>query len=77
MKDLQNRVFWVIEVADALAIVVRGLSDHEREALRTQLGEAFAPFLADGGYALPPDRRAAGRHQGGWDNPRAAGPSGG
>jgi hypothetical protein len=29
------------------------LSEQEREALKAQLGEAFAPFAVDGGYELP------------------------
>jgi SAM-dependent methyltransferase len=44
---------WVMEVAGAFAMVVRGLPEGEREALKSQLTEAFAPFAADGGYELP------------------------
>jgi SAM-dependent methyltransferase len=44
---------WVTEVAGAFAMVVRGLSADERDALRSQLAEAFVPFAADGGYELP------------------------
>jgi hypothetical protein len=40
-------------VAGALAMVVRRLASHEPEALKTDLGAAFAPFAADGGYELP------------------------
>ena len=39
---------WVTEVAGAFAMVVRGLSAGERDALRSQLTDAFVPFVADG-----------------------------
>jgi hypothetical protein len=42
-----------MEVGGPFAIMVRGLPEREREALKTQLGAAFAPFVADGGYELP------------------------
>jgi ubiquinone/menaquinone biosynthesis C-methylase UbiE len=51
--DLDEYERWITEVAGAFALVVRGLSEQEREALKAQLGEAFAPFAADGGYELP------------------------
>ena len=35
------------------APVLRGMAEDEREALKTQLAAAFAPFRADGGYELP------------------------
>jgi hypothetical protein len=52
-SDLDEYEAWVTEVAGAFALVVRGLSESEREVLRAQLAEAFAPFAADGGYELP------------------------
>ena len=52
-RDLDEYERWVMEVAGPFALVVRGLSGREREALKTQLGEAFAPFVSDGGYELP------------------------
>lgn len=52
-RDLDEYERWVTEVAGAFAIVVRGLSEGERDALKSQLTEAFVPFLADGGYELP------------------------
>jgi SAM-dependent methyltransferase len=52
-RDLDDYERWVREVAGAFAMVVRRLSEQEREALKAQLGEAFAPFAADGGYELP------------------------
>jgi SAM-dependent methyltransferase len=51
--DLDEYERWVTEVAGAVAMVVRGLPEDEREALRSQLTEAFVPFLADGGFELP------------------------
>jgi ubiquinone/menaquinone biosynthesis C-methylase UbiE len=52
-SDLGAYERWVVEVAGAFAMVVRALPDAEREALRSQLEEAFRPFAADGGYELP------------------------
>jgi len=52
-RDLDEYEQWVTEVAGAFAIVVRGLPEDEREALKSQLTEAFVPFLTDGGYGLP------------------------
>ena len=34
-------------------MLVRGLPEEEREALRARLSEAFVPVAADGGYELP------------------------
>ena len=52
-RNLEEYERWVTEVAGAFAMVVRGLSADERDALRFQLAEAFVPFAADGGYELP------------------------
>jgi hypothetical protein len=52
-RDVDDYERWVMEVGGALALVVRGLSEQEREALKAELGEAFAPFAADAGYELP------------------------
>jgi SAM-dependent methyltransferase len=51
--DLDDYVRWVIDVAGPFAIVVRGLPEVERQILKAQLKEAFAPFEAAGGYSLP------------------------
>jgi SAM-dependent methyltransferase len=51
--DLAGYERWVLDVTGPFAVVVHGLPDDEREALRAQLEEAFVPFSADGGYALP------------------------
>jgi hypothetical protein len=34
-------------------MVVRALTNREREELRAQLGEAFAPFASGRGYEIP------------------------
>jgi SAM-dependent methyltransferase len=52
-RDLDEYQAWVTEVAGAFAVVVRGLPEGEREALKAQLKDAFAPFVVDGGYELP------------------------
>jgi len=52
-RNLDEYEIWVTEVAGAFAMVVRGLPEDERKALKSQLTEAFAPFVADGGYELP------------------------
>jgi SAM-dependent methyltransferase len=51
--DLNDYERWVMDVGGPFAMVVRGLSEREREALKAELGPAFAPFAADRGYALP------------------------
>ena len=52
-RSLDEYERWVTEVAGAVAMVVRELSASERDALKAQLTEAFAPFVADEGYELP------------------------
>ena len=52
-RDVDDYVRWVIDVAGPFAIVVRGLPEDERQVLKAQLEEAFAPFKAAGGYSLP------------------------
>lgn len=52
-RDVDDYVRWVIDVAGPFAIVVRGLPEDERQVLKAQLEEAFAPFEAAGGYSLP------------------------
>jgi SAM-dependent methyltransferase len=51
--DADDYVSFASDTAGPFAIVLRALSDGEREALKTQLAEAFAGFVADGGYELP------------------------
>jgi SAM-dependent methyltransferase len=52
-RDVDEYDRWVTEVAGPFAMVVLGLPEREREALKTQLRAAFAPFATDGGYELP------------------------
>jgi SAM-dependent methyltransferase len=52
-RDVDEYERWAMEVGGPFAMVVRGLPEQEREALKTQLGAAFAPFVADGHYELP------------------------
>lgn len=52
-RDIDDYEQWVIDVAGPFAMVVRGLSEREREVLRARLREAFVPFSVDGGYELP------------------------
>jgi SAM-dependent methyltransferase len=52
-RDLDEYESWVTEVGGPFAMLVRSLPKREREALKAQLGAAFAPFVAAGGYELP------------------------
>ncbi len=52
-RDLDDYERWVIDVAGPFAMVVRGLSEATREALKAQLAEAFTPFATDGRYEIP------------------------
>jgi hypothetical protein len=52
-RNLDEYERWLTEVAGAVAMVVRELSASERDALKAQLTEAFAPFKDDGGYERP------------------------
>jgi SAM-dependent methyltransferase len=51
--DIDEYMSWASDVAGPFALVIRRLPDQEREAIRQQLAEAFAPFSAGGGYELP------------------------
>jgi SAM-dependent methyltransferase len=52
-SDVDDYVGFAIETAGQFALVIRGLSESERQTIAAQLGEAFAPFAAGGGYELP------------------------
>jgi SAM-dependent methyltransferase len=52
-RDVDDYVSFAVETAGPFAMVIRGLSESERQTIEAQLGEAFAPFAADGGYQLP------------------------
>jgi SAM-dependent methyltransferase len=51
-RDLDDYERWVLEVTP-FAMVVRGLPEDERGALRAQLAEAFVPFTTGDGYEIP------------------------
>jgi SAM-dependent methyltransferase len=52
-RDVDDYVSFITDTAGPFAMVIRGLPADEREAMKAQLGEAFAPFVSDGGYELP------------------------
>ena len=52
-SDVDDYVSFTVDTAGPFAIVVRGLSESERQTIKAQLGEAFAPFAGDEGYELP------------------------
>ena len=51
--DLDAYERWVIDVAGPFAMVVRGLPEPERNELKGQLSQAFAPFATQRGYEIP------------------------
>jgi SAM-dependent methyltransferase len=51
--DMDRFMTVIADTAGHIAIALRGLSDDEREAIKRQIEERFAPFRADGGYELP------------------------
>jgi len=52
-RDVDDFMTVATDTAGPLAMVIRGLSESERQAITRQLGKAFAGFAADGGYRLP------------------------
>jgi SAM-dependent methyltransferase len=52
-RDLDEYQRWLMDVSASLALVIRGLSAGEKEALTSRLADALAPFAAEGGYELP------------------------
>ena len=52
-RDLDDYVSYAADTAGPAALVLRGLSAEQRETLKGPLEEAFAPFVAGGGYSLP------------------------
>jgi SAM-dependent methyltransferase len=52
-SDVDDYVSFAAETAGPFAMVIRELSESERQTIQSQLGEAFAPFAGDGGYELP------------------------
>ena len=52
-RDIDDYTTFTTDTGGPAALVLRGLPEDEREALKRQLGAAFAPFARDGGYELP------------------------
>ena len=52
-RDIDDYTTFTTDTGGPAALVLRGLPEDEREALKRQLGAAFAPFCGDGGYELP------------------------
>jgi SAM-dependent methyltransferase len=52
-RDLDEYERWLLDVSASLALVIRGLTAEEKQALMSRLEEAFAPFAANGGYEVP------------------------
>jgi ubiquinone/menaquinone biosynthesis C-methylase UbiE len=52
-RDIDDYTAYATDIGGPAALVLRGLPEDEREALRTKLGAAFAPFAAAVGYELP------------------------
>jgi ubiquinone/menaquinone biosynthesis C-methylase UbiE len=52
-RDLEDYTTCATDTGGPAALVLRRLSEDERETLKTQLGAAFAPFAVDGGYEIP------------------------
>jgi SAM-dependent methyltransferase len=52
-RDLDDYMRYATDTGGPAALVLRTLPEDERETLKTQLGAAFAPFRAGGGYELP------------------------
>jgi ubiquinone/menaquinone biosynthesis C-methylase UbiE len=52
-RDLDDYMAHATDTGGPAALALQSLSDHDREALRTEIAAAFAAFGADGGYELP------------------------
>jgi len=52
-RDIDDYTTYSTDTGGPAALVLRGLPEDERDALKSRLGAAFAPFIGDDGYALP------------------------
>jgi ubiquinone/menaquinone biosynthesis C-methylase UbiE len=52
-SDVDDYLRFATDTAGPHAIVLRGLSDPQRDVVQAQLAQAFAPFVTNGGYELP------------------------
>jgi ubiquinone/menaquinone biosynthesis C-methylase UbiE len=52
-RDVADYMSWATTTAGALALVLRTLSDDERQEVEREVEEAFAPFAGERGYEVP------------------------
>ena len=52
-RDVDDYVDWAMDMAGPIAMVIRGLSRDEREAVKPQLKEGFEVFSGETGYEMP------------------------
>jgi len=52
-RDIDDYATYVTDTGGPAALVLRGMPEDERDALKAQLAAAFAPFRAAGRYELP------------------------
>jgi ubiquinone/menaquinone biosynthesis C-methylase UbiE len=52
-RDIDDYMNYATDTGGPAALVLRGLPEHEREALKPPLGAAFTPFGTDAGYEIP------------------------
>jgi ubiquinone/menaquinone biosynthesis C-methylase UbiE len=52
-RDIDDYTTYSTDTGGPAALVLRGLPEDERDDLKRRLGAGFAPFIEDGGYALP------------------------
>jgi ubiquinone/menaquinone biosynthesis C-methylase UbiE len=52
-RDVDDYLGYAADTAGPMAIVLRELSDGDRDALGSRLEGEFGPYAADGGYELP------------------------
>jgi SAM-dependent methyltransferase len=53
VPDADEYLSVVADTSGPLALVLRGLSDGDREALRSDFEQSLAPYSAEGGYQIP------------------------
>jgi hypothetical protein len=52
-RDLDEYESWATATGGPFAMVIRGLDEDERAALRTRLEEGLSEFVVNGRYELP------------------------
>jgi ubiquinone/menaquinone biosynthesis C-methylase UbiE len=52
-SDLDDYMGHVTDTAGPMAVVLRNLSETDRQTIQAQLAEAFTPFASAGGYEIP------------------------